>query len=78
MYKGCTKDLLNRIKQHNQGKSKYTASKRPWEIVYFEKIINKMCSNKKRGCLLCSLFLILNVKSYVYSQKLVLILICFS
>jgi putative endonuclease len=36
LYKGYTKNLQNRIKEHNQGKSTYTASRKPWEIVYVE------------------------------------------
>jgi putative endonuclease len=36
LYKGHTKDLENRLKEHNSGKSDYTSRKGPWEIVYFE------------------------------------------
>jgi len=35
-YVGSTKNLVNRLKQHNQGKSKYSKTKRPWKIVYHE------------------------------------------
>ena len=35
-YVGSTQDLKERIGRHNQGRSKYTRSKRPWELVYFE------------------------------------------
>ena len=35
-YVGSTKNLVNRFKQHNQGKSKYTKTKKPWKIVYYE------------------------------------------
>lgn len=36
-YIGWTKDLEKRIKTHNEGKgAKYTRSRRPVELVYFE------------------------------------------
>jgi len=37
LYKGFTKDLQNRLKQHNSGKTKSTKGYRPWELVYYEK-----------------------------------------
>jgi predicted GIY-YIG superfamily endonuclease len=39
LYCGQTKNLEKRIKEHNSlhSKSKYTRSKRPVELVYFEK-----------------------------------------
>jgi putative endonuclease len=36
LYKGVTKDLEKRLKEHNQGKHKYTSEFMPWEIVYYE------------------------------------------
>jgi putative endonuclease len=36
LYKGYTQNLSERLKQHNQGKSKYTSRKRPWKLVYYE------------------------------------------
>ena len=35
-YIGSTQDLSSRIERHNQGRSKYTKAKRPWELVYSE------------------------------------------
>jgi len=35
-YIGTTHNLDERIMRHNQGRSKYTKSKRPWDLVYFE------------------------------------------
>jgi putative endonuclease len=35
-YVGSAKDLTGRIERHNQGRSKYTKSKRPWKIVHIE------------------------------------------
>jgi putative endonuclease len=43
LYKGLTKDLPKRIKEHNSGKHKYTSQFIPWEIAYFEEfeLLNK-------------------------------------
>jgi len=35
-YVGHTQDLNSRLERHNQGRVKYTKSKRPWDLVYFE------------------------------------------
>jgi len=36
-YVGSTQDLDSRLERHNQGRSKYTKAKRPWQLVYREK-----------------------------------------
>ena len=35
-YYGSCEDLDVRLKRHNSGKVKYTKSKRPWILIYFE------------------------------------------
>ena len=35
-YIGSTKDLEDRLKCHNEGRSKYTKSGIPWELLYSE------------------------------------------
>jgi len=35
-YVGFTENLEQRLKQHNNGGSKYTSRKIPWKLVYFE------------------------------------------
>ena len=40
-YIGHTRDLEERVKRHNQGRSKYTKSKLPWTLVYYEKVQTK-------------------------------------
>ncbi|MBW2204516.1 MAG: GIY-YIG nuclease family protein [Deltaproteobacteria bacterium] len=35
-YVGSTQDLNERLDRHNQGRSKYTKSKRPWQLIYHE------------------------------------------
>jgi len=36
LYLGYTNDLRRRVKEHNEGLSKYTQAKRPYELVYYE------------------------------------------
>lgn len=40
-YTGCTSDLRKRVKEHNDGKSKYTNIHRPYELIYYEACLNK-------------------------------------
>jgi putative endonuclease len=35
-YVGSTQDLIARLERHNQGRSKYTKTKIPWDLVYKE------------------------------------------
>ena len=41
LYIGWTKDLTERIKQHNFGEVEVTKSRRPLELVYFEASSNE-------------------------------------
>ncbi|UCE65644.1 MAG: GIY-YIG nuclease family protein [Candidatus Zixiibacteriota bacterium] len=40
-YIGTTADLDDRVKRHNEGRSKSTKSGRPWEVVYTEEFDNR-------------------------------------
>ena len=35
-YTGCTDDIIRRLAEHNNGKSKATRGYRPWRVVYSE------------------------------------------
>ena len=35
-YTGMSKDVRNRLNEHNQGKNRYTKAFMPWEIIYIE------------------------------------------
>jgi len=35
-YIGCTNNLSRRIKEHNEGKSRYTSLTRPFELIRYE------------------------------------------
>jgi putative endonuclease len=36
LYVGQTNNLEERLRRHNQGRSKYTKPKRPWELLHSE------------------------------------------
>ena len=40
-YKGSTEDYLKRLEQHNNGLSKFTSVKRPWQLKYVEMLSTK-------------------------------------
>ena len=40
-YKGFTENPEQRIRQHNDGKSRYTSTKTPWRFVYLEECETK-------------------------------------
>lgn len=39
-YTGCTNDLKRRVQEHNNGKSRYTKSHRPYKLIYYEACLN--------------------------------------
>ena len=41
LYKGCTKDLKNRLKEHNSGDTQSTKAYIPWKLIYCEIFANK-------------------------------------
>jgi putative endonuclease len=44
---GSTNDLENRLKRHNEGRARYTKSKRPWELVYYEEHPDRSSAMKR-------------------------------
>lgn len=40
-YKGFTNDLERRLKEHNKGLVTYSATWRPWKLIYYEVFPNK-------------------------------------
>ena len=42
-----TEDLVNRLKEHNAGKSKFTATYKPWKIIYTENAQNFLEARKR-------------------------------
>ncbi|MBT3730011.1 GIY-YIG nuclease family protein [bacterium] len=46
-YTGSTNDLRKRLKQHNEGKSTWTKSKGPWDLIYYEACLNEEDSRSR-------------------------------
>ena len=41
LYTGVATDVKRRLEEHNNGKSRYTANRGPWKMVYLEKMPDK-------------------------------------
>jgi len=48
-YVGQTDDLDSRMSKHSEGFSKYTASKRPWRLKYFEVYVSRSEAIKRES-----------------------------
>jgi len=46
-YIGSTRNLEDRIKRHNEGRSKYTKYGIPWELLYSEKYLDRSDAIKR-------------------------------
>ena len=46
---GSTQNVNSRLERHNQGRSQYTKSKRPWQLVHFEEFSNKSDALKREN-----------------------------
>lgn len=40
LYAGCTSDLRKRLAEHDAGKSTYTKTRGPYELIYYEACLN--------------------------------------
>jgi putative endonuclease len=55
IYVGMTQNLEKRIIEHNQGKTKSTKGYRPWKVIFFEEVENRIEARRvekyyKSGC----------------------------
>ncbi len=41
LYKGFTKNLKRRFKEHNSGNSVFTKNNGPWKLIYYEAFISE-------------------------------------
>ena len=48
-YVGSTQNVEDRLKRHNQGRSQYTKTKRPWQLVYAVCFSNKSDAIKREN-----------------------------
>jgi len=46
-YVGSTNNLSDRLERHNQGRSKYTKAKRPWQLIFSEKFPDRSAAVKR-------------------------------
>ena len=46
-YYGHCEDMAVRIRNHNGGRVKYTKSKRPWKMIYFEEFSTRAEAYKR-------------------------------
>ncbi len=46
-YIGYTSNLIKRLKEHNQGKTKSIKHKTPFKLIYYEAYINKTIARKR-------------------------------
>ena len=46
-YKGCTSNLTLRLFEHNHNKSRYTANKGPWKLVFVQTFESKTLALKR-------------------------------
>ena len=50
LYTGVTTDLVRRLEEHNQGKgSRYTASRRPVQLVWKEELSNRSLAQRREA-----------------------------
>jgi putative endonuclease len=47
LYIGHTGNIEERLLRHNQGRSKYTKSKRPWKVVHTERFESRSLATKR-------------------------------
>ena len=47
LYIGTTTDLRRRLREHNEGKSKYTSEYDNWDLVYYEAYKSKIDANDR-------------------------------
>jgi putative endonuclease len=46
-YISSAQDLKERLKRHNEGRSKYTKAKRPWQLIYFEEFTKRLYATRR-------------------------------
>jgi putative endonuclease len=46
-YVGSSNDTDKRLKEHNQGKCRYTKGRRPWKLIYAEEFATRLGAMKR-------------------------------
>jgi putative endonuclease len=47
LYKGFTRDLKKRLRDHNSGRAEFTKKNKPWELVYYEAFISEKSARQE-------------------------------
>ncbi len=47
LYTGYTKDLRNRLKEHNRGLNESTKPYLPWKVIYYEACLNEKDAKRR-------------------------------
>jgi len=50
-YVGSTQNVEERLTRHNQGRSRYTKSKIPWKLIYYEEHPDKTHALKRENAI---------------------------
>lgn len=72
LYTGFTKDLKNRLKEHNRGLNFSTKPFMPWTLIYYEACLNEKDAMRRERYLKTSQgerLLKRRLKEYVYEQR---------
>ena len=72
LYTGYTRDLKQRIKEHNQGLNFSTKKSAPWNIIYYEACLSEKDARRREGYLKTSQGVRLlkrRLKEYFYERR---------
>jgi len=72
LYTGYTTNLIQRLKEHNQGLNFSTKSDKPWKLIYCEACLNESDAKRREKYLKTSQgqrLLKRRLKEYFYSKK---------
>lgn len=72
LYTGYTKNLIQRLREHNQGLNFSTKSGKPWKLIYYEACLNKNDAKRRENYLKTSQgqrLLKCRLKEYYYFKK---------
>lgn len=73
MYVGCTKDLSQRLKEHNSGRVTSTAHKVPYTLIHYEAFIDKKDAYNREKYLKTGWgknFIKKNIQNYLLTKNL--------
>jgi len=72
LYAGYTKNIIQRLKEHNQGLNFSTKSDKPWKLIYYEACLNENDAKRRERYFKTSQghrLLKRRLKEYFYSKK---------